>query len=263
MPSLAGHCIVTTRPASQTAGLARALEAAGAEVLNFPVIDIEADDPAPLRALSLSDFSLAFFVSPNAVEHALATLPRNVWPSSLQVATVGPASAQALRSHGFATVVSPAKDFDSEGVLALPEFAAVAVVGKHILILRGNGGREQITDTLRQRGAIVETISCYRRFCARLDPRPLTNRFQAGEISALVFTASEGLRNFLQIMGAVGPQMLHSLPCFAPHPRICGTLQEAGCPHPVLAPGGDAGIAEGIIRALCPPPNQSARQIKP
>ena len=45
---LHGCCIVTTRPAGQAAGLARALQNLGAEVLNFPVIGIVNVDSTPL-----------------------------------------------------------------------------------------------------------------------------------------------------------------------------------------------------------------------
>lgn len=246
MLPLAGRCIVTTRPAGQAGGLARALQALGVDVLNFPVIAIEAADPAPLRALNLADFDLAFFVSPNAVEQAFRIRPPEEWPPALRVATVGPASALALAQQGYASVISPRSGFDSESVLALPEFFAEAVAGKRVLLLRGEGGRELLADTLRERGAMVAQVSCYRRVCAPLDPAPLLARFARGELAALVFSASEGLRFFLEITGAAGRDMLRAVPSFAPHPRICAALQAAGAPAPILTEAGDVGIAAGL-----------------
>ncbi|GAB2896440.1 hypothetical protein GCM10027046_27360 [Uliginosibacterium flavum] len=250
MLPLAGRCIVMTRPAGQAEGLARELQALGAEVLNFPVIAIEAADPAPLRALDLADFDLAFFVSPNAVEQAFKIRLPEEWPSALRVATVGPASARALAQQGYASVISPQSGFDSEAVLALPEFSSAAVAGKRVLLLRGEGGRDLLADTLRERGAMVEQVSCYRRVCAPLDPAPLLARFARGELAALVFSASEGLRFFLEISGETGREMLRVLPCFAPHPRICAALQAAGAPAPILTEAGDVGIATGIASGL-------------
>ena len=250
MLALAGRCIVTTRPAGQAEGLARELQALGAEVLNFPVIAIEAADPAPLRALNLADFDLAFFVSPNAVEQTFKVCPPEEWPPALRVATVGPASARALALQGYASVISPQSGFDSESVLALPEFCAEAVAGKRVLLLRGEGGRDLLAETLRERGATVAQVSCYRRLCAPLDPAPLLARFTRGELSALVFSASEGLRFFLEITGEAGDDMLRVLPCFAPHPRICAALQAAGAPAPILTEAGDAGIAASLVSGL-------------
>jgi len=247
---LTGRCIVTTRPAAQADGLASVLQNLGATVHNFPVITIAPADPAPLREIPLETCTLAFFVSPNAVDRALQIRPRADWPASLRVAAVGPTSAHALEAHGFGEVLCPHDRFDSEGVLALPEFSQQAVAGKRILIVRGEGGRELLADTLAGRGAKVLTVSCYRRICATLDPLPLEADFHAGKLSALVFSASQGLTFFLEIMGETGLRMLHELPTFAPHPRICEALRSAGAAWVILTPGGDAGIAEGIAQTL-------------
>jgi len=245
---LAGRCVVTTRPAGQAAGLLSALAALGAEPLNFPVIGIQACDPAPLRGLDLAAFELAFFVSANAVAQTLAVRPRADWPATLRVATVGPASARALEEQGFAQVIAPTTGFDSEAVLALPEFSADALAGRQVLILRGEGGRELLAETLRLRGAQVSSLDCYRRVCAALDPAPLVARFERGELAALVFSASEGLRFFLEIASTAGRAMLA-----APHPRICAALQAAGAACPILTTPGDAGIAASIAANLSDP----------
>jgi len=247
---LSGHCIVTTRPADQAHGLEQALQSLGAKVINFPVIGIVAADPAPLQDLLLNQYAMAFFVSPNAVAHSLTIRPQQEWPGHIRVAGVGPATCQALESQGFANVIHPATRFDSEGVLALPEFSREAVTGRKILIMRGNGGRELIAETLRERGAEVTLLSCYRRIRATLDPLPLIRRFHAGELSALVFSASQGVTFFLEIMGDSGIGMLRQLPVFAPHPRICEALRLAGAHTPTLTPASDKGIADGIVQAM-------------
>lgn len=242
--------IVTTRPEGQAAGLAAELRARGAVADNFPVIAILPAEPAPLRALDLSRCDFAFFVSPNAVEHAFAIRPRAEWPASLRVATVGPASARALQAQGWSEVIVPAAGFDSEAVLALPAFAPEAVGGRRVLLLRGEGGREVLADGLRARGACVEACCVYRRAPAMLDPAPLLAAFRRGELAALVFSASEGLRCFLAITGEAGVAMLAALPCFAPHPRIVAALAGAGARKALLTPPGDAAIAAAIVAAL-------------
>lgn len=130
----------------QAGSLAQGIEALGGNVLLFPVLDIApvlAPDHFDDVAARLGTFDLAFFVSPNAVRYGLdALLARRDWPGSLAVATVGKGSERALAERGFARVVAPASGFDSEAVLALPEFAADAVRGRHVLVLRGDGGRD-------------------------------------------------------------------------------------------------------------------------
>jgi len=83
------------------------------------------------------------------------------WPPGLKVATVGQGSREELMQRGFAQVISPAAQSDSEALLDLPELAKVR--GRRIVIFRGDGGRQLLGETLAQRGASVEYAACYRR----------------------------------------------------------------------------------------------------
>lgn len=246
---LAGRCIVVTRPAAQAEALMQGLRAEGAEPLFFPVIEIAPlEDTQPLRALAarLAEFEYAFFVSANAVAQTLAVLPRMHWPASLRIVTVGPGSARALQTAGFTDVLLPAEQFDSEGVLDLPDMQAAAVRGKRVLILRGNGGRELLASSLRERGADVEVVSCYRRVPAQTDPAHLRARADAGGIDALSFTSSEGARNFVALLGADAAPLLARVPCFVPHARIAAEMARLGAQTVRPTAAGD----EALIAAL-------------
>ena len=78
--SLAGRHVVVTRPAGQAAHFATALTEAGAIPVLYPVLEIrDIEDTGPVLdvAIRLDSFDLAVFVSPNAIEKALALiLPR-------------------------------------------------------------------------------------------------------------------------------------------------------------------------------------------
>lgn len=246
---LAGRKVVVTRPAPQAAELLGRLQAIGADSLFFPVIDIAPlADSAPLLELGarLSEFDLAFFVSRNAVAQTLAVLPRPLWPASLQVATVGPGSAADLCAAGFENVLLPTGRFDSEGVLALPDFSAPGIAGRRVLILRGNGGRELLAETLAGRGAMVEVHGCYRRVAARTDPAPLRSAWAGGQIGAFSFTSSEGARNFAALLGDEAAAMLASAPCFVPHERISQQLRALGAQAVVLTAAGDAAFVAAV-----------------
>lgn len=247
---LTGRSIVVTRPTEQAASLCRAIREAGGEVVLFPVIAIgPAPDDAALRAIAqrLDDFDLAFFVSPNAVHHALdSLLPRRPWPAHLRVATVGKGSERELAHYGFTDVIAPQTGFDSEAVIALPEFAAGAVAGRRVVIFRGDGGRDLLADTLRQRGAEVEFVTCYRRSRPESDPAPLLARATQKRLDALLLTSSEGVDNLAAMVGAAGMEVLKAVPVFAPHLRIASRARDAGF-HAVIETGaGD----EGMLRAL-------------
>lgn len=251
---LAGRTIAVTRPAAQTASLARAIEAAGGQALVFPVIEIApVENEAELTAAcaDLDRFHLAFFVSPNAVEQALAyILPRRPWPARLAVATVGKGSEAALARVGFASVIAPAAGFDSEAVLALPEFQAAAVAGRDVVIFRGDGGRDLLGDTLAAMGARVRYVTCYRRRIPDADPAPLLAAARAGTLDGLVLTSSEGVANLLAMLAGPGLGDLAAVPAFVPHPRIAEAARRAGFGRVVLTGPGDAGVLAALEAEL-------------
>ncbi len=106
---------VLTRPAGQSSALAAALEREGIDAFDFPLIEIAAvADDAPLRAAfaSIDRYALVVFVSPNAIERALAAVPGFVWPGQVPIGVVGPGSVAELARHGIAApahvVIAPA-----------------------------------------------------------------------------------------------------------------------------------------------------------
>ncbi|MCB1962420.1 MAG: uroporphyrinogen-III synthase [Rhodocyclaceae bacterium] len=245
--ALKGRCIVITRPASQAASLSEAIAARGGQPECIPVMTIEAVPVSTgFAALidALDQFDLAFFVSPNAVNHGLAAVrARRDWPAQLRVATVGKGSERALQANGFSEVIAPSAGFDSESVLALPAFARAAVAGKRIIIFRGNGGRDLLGDTLVQRGASVSYAACY----ARRVPDAGAERLLAvaHRAHALVLTSSEGVGNLVSMLGS-RIDILLAIPVIVSHSRIGARARAAGFQTVIETGAGDAGLIEGL-----------------
>ena len=170
-------------------------------------------------------------------------LPVAPWPAGLKVATVGKGSEAALAERGFTGVIAPSIGFDSESVLALPAFQADAVDGRRVLVLRGDGGRDLLGDTLTARGARVEYLTCYHRGGPADDPAPLVERARAGRLDALTLTSSEGVAHLLALPGA---EVLKTVPVFVPHPRIAAAAEEGGFARVVLTGPGDRGLIDGL-----------------
>jgi uroporphyrinogen-III synthase len=255
--ALAGRCVLVTRPRAQALPLCEAIVAAGGEALLFPLIDIEAlDDPDALQGVAglIERAALAVFVSANAVRHAFDLLPcLRRWPAGLRAATVGEQSAQALRERGVPEVVVPQARFDSEALLALPELSADALGGRIVLIFRGDGGRELLGDTLRERGAQVRHVTCYRRTPPRGDAAQLCDAVRAGRLHALTITSSEAVRNLAALDGIECLDALRRLPLFAPHARIAGQARACGFTQVVETAPADAGLMAGLIHHFSPP----------
>ncbi|MDI6745662.1 MAG: uroporphyrinogen-III synthase [Rhodocyclaceae bacterium] len=246
--ALAERHIVVTRPAGQATHLAEALIELAAHPVLFPVLAIEEiENTAPLQdaAIRLDRYDWAVFVSPNAVDRALAVvLAHRRWPASVRVATVGHSSEQALARHGIGDVVAPQERFDSEALLALPPFADMS--GQQVIIFRGDGGRDLFGDVLKARGAAVDYVTCYRRAKPALDPAPLLRLWSDGHLDALTVTSSEGLRNLYEMVGKLGQSWLKKTPTFVPHARIAEQARALGLTQVVLTGPADAGLLAGL-----------------
>jgi uroporphyrinogen-III synthase len=246
--SLAGRHVVVTRPAGQAAHFATALTGQGAIPVLYPVLEIrDIENVAPVLdvAIRLDSFDLAVFVSPNAIEKALALiLPRRPWPAGLRVAALGKSSERELARHGIHDVISPPLRFDSEALLDLPELTDVE--GRRVIIFRGDGGREVLGDTLKARGATIEYVTCYRRTRPQLDPAPLLKLWEVGQLDAVTLTSSEGLRNFHEMIGRLGQAWLKKTPAFVPHVRIAEQALALGLGKVIATEPGDDGLMAGL-----------------
>lgn len=252
MSALAGRGIVITRPAHQSASLAARVRAAGGEPILFPALEISAiDDPAPLQALvaRLAGFDWAVFVSPNAASRGLESIrAHGAWPVGLRAAAVGRGTVRELNRQGIDRVVAPQERFDSEGLLACPELAAVQ--GKRIAIFRGDGGRETLGDTLTARGAQVEYAECYRRVRPAVDPAAcaaLLARWARGEVQAVTAASTETLANLFELLGAAGVVALRETPAFVPHVRIAQAARDLGLVTVTVTEAGEEGLVAGLV----------------
>lgn len=241
-----------TRPAGQADALAALIRQAGGEPLELPAIEIrDLQDLAPFHAVAdrLESFDCAIFVSRNAVRKAFALLGERragrPWPAHLRVATVGAGSSEELAARGFTDVIAPATLFDSEALLALPEFSHVA--GQRIAIFRGAGGRKYLGETLAARGAVVEHAACYRRVLPEAGRAGLDAAWALGKVDAVLVSSGEGLANLLEMLGGAAPQRLAGTALFVPHARVAGEAARLGLARVLVAGPGDAQTAAALV----------------
>lgn len=243
--SLGGARVLVTRPARQAAGFAQRVAECGGEPVVFPAIVIlPPADPAELECVhaGLARYDYAVFVSANAVEYGAPAAER--WPESLIPLAPGPGTAEVLAAVGITGTRVPAITFDSEGLLALPELAAMQ--GKRVLIFRGEGGREVLGNTLTARGASVDYVACYRRAPPQSAADGLAAIFRERRIDAVTVTSSEGLANLWSIAADATRAAWCRCPTFVPHPRIAARAAELGL-QVVPTAGGDAGLLAGLL----------------
>ena len=252
MPSsLQGLAVLVTRPEQQAEPLCRRIERHGGIALRCPVLRIgEPRDWAPALAVfdRLNEYRLAIFTSANAVERALPRIrERGGIPPDLEIAAIGQATARALAGQGIDRCLQqPESDFTSEGLLALPRLQSVA--GQAIAIVRGEGGRALLADTLQRRGARVDFAEVYRRERPQADIGALLARWASGEIGAVVAASSESLLNLFDMLGGAGQDYLRDTPLVVISARTRQTAVERGCRRILVArEASDDAIAEALL----------------
>jgi len=259
---LSGRHVVVTRPAEQAAHLAAEVSSAGGVPVLFPVLAIrDIDDPRPLIdiAARLDEFDFAVFVSPNAVIKALTVIGgQRRWPARLRAAAMGHTSERELARFGIGEVIAPRLRFDSEALLEMAEMREMA--GMRVVVFRGDSGRDLLGDTLAQRGATVEYVTCYRRGKPAADIAPLLQLWQQQQLDAIAITSSEGLRNLVDMLGDAGRELLKHTPLFAPHARIAAEAQALGLSRVVPTAPGDEGLMAGLIAHFSPSKGEARTQ---
>ncbi|MES1163596.1 MAG: uroporphyrinogen-III synthase, partial [Rhizobacter sp.] len=168
--------VLVTRPAQQAAEWVRDLRVQGLDAVALPLIAIApVPDAAPLRAAwqTLAQRRLVVFVSPNAAEHFFAARPAGVtWPAGTWAASPGPGTTRALVAAGVpaAQLIEPAADaaqFDSEALWQ--QLRLHSWQGADVLLVRGDGGRDWLAETLRAHHAQVTPLAAYQRGAPVLD----------------------------------------------------------------------------------------------
>ena len=245
---LCGRAFLVTRPEGQASTLVDGIRALGGKPDHIPFLAIKPIvNQAALEHISqsLSQYTACIFISANAVREAWPVLTRisRGWPSDLVAACVGPGTANTLRELGVRQVVLPLNRFDSEGLLAESFFDECRCQGKTFAILRGEGGRDFLAQTLRSRGAQVDEAAVYQR---SLHPAALDRleSWVAAGGGTLIVSSSESLQLIMSAASATLRNSLQTLPILVPHPRIADCARQLGFQDVATSSGGDAGMLD-------------------
>ena len=245
---LAGLSVLVTRPEHQSEGLCDLIQAAHGRPVRFPAIEIlgPADKPAArteLRGASRAD--ILIFVSANAVQYAFPLLPEQL-PLDIGIAAVGSATARALADSGLEPTLVPEK-MDSEGLLALP--ALQAAEGLSVYVLRGNGGRELLAETLRERGAKVHQVEVYRRELPKRQAAAV-NLVRGWQqlVQVVIATSNAILDNLYTLLGDEGARHLNDTPLIVVSQRMADYAIGRGCENVHVA---SSARDADLLAALC------------
>ncbi|NIB39403.1 uroporphyrinogen-III synthase [Pseudomaricurvus alkylphenolicus] len=235
---LSGVRVLNTRPDAQAEKWDQCLRQSGATTLRAALIqiepiteqDTEAWKTIGFRMQSLSSYQHLIFVSQNAVRHAEPWLQR-YWPAGPgpHLHAVGGATAKAIKAlkvieaRGL-EVAEPGGSMNSEALLAQPTLQALA--GQRVMILRGQGGRTLLGDTLQQRGAKVDYCELYRRCFPQGVVSELLKGRWGRSTDVVAVHSGEGLLNWDRVIAELGQGDWRNLPVLLPGERVARLARE-------------------------------------
>jgi uroporphyrinogen-III synthase len=247
---------MVTRPQEQAANLIGEIEKRGGVVVHAPMIVIQAIAKATAtRALNaLDSYHAVIFISRNAAEHGLHRIAEARKTLRTQaVFAVGVGTAARLRELGVRTVLTPRSEFSSEGLLKMPGLSAAEITGKRVLIIRGVGGRELLSQTLQSRGADVDYCEVYERVVPSTRLADVLEKRGVTAPDIAIITSPEALTNLAEKIDQEGLDLMYDVPLMVAGERTAQEVERLGFTlEPVMVDNpGDQRIIEALVRWAC------------
>ncbi len=258
---LFGKRVVVTRTREQASALVERLSRLGADVVEFPTIEVrqrplDATGKESLARLSENDWVV--FTSANGVACSFALLEEMGLDArafgGARVAAIGPATADELRSHGICADLVPPR-FVAESVAESLIGAGVGE-GSHVCVLRAATARDVLPDLLEQAGARVSVVPVYDTVApdSREQAAHVAELLRAKNVDAVTFTASSTVRNFCALLedqldeGQDVAGLMDGAAAISIGTVTSRTLADAGIP---VAAEADPFTIAGLVDAAC------------
>lgn len=180
---LNGIKVLVTRPQAQALLLTQLIAQAGGKSVVFPLIEIQPIPPTQWPFIEWRRVDMVIFVSRNAVSFFKAGYPAKL-PKRLMLVAVGKGTADVMQDNGYQVHVHPAEGGGTEALMKCLDLKSLA--HKKIVIVRGQGGRELLAESLRANGAEVRYIEVYERQM----PQPSSRQLAAASRVDIVLATS-------------------------------------------------------------------------
>ena len=244
--SLTGKRILITRSRQQASELAARLEAAGAETIVIPTIELA--PPASFHDLdtalaSIRSFDWVIFTSANAV-HAFhqRSAMQQIIPRPKHVAVIGPATAKAAQAIGLMVNLTPPKYVAESLAEALVPFAT----GSTMLLVRAEQARDVLPETLTAAGATLTIATAYRTIVPPGSIAALRQVLheERSYPDAITFTSSSTATNLAALLESGSLKLPESIVRASIGPITSRTLRDLDWPPTIEA-------TEATILSLC------------
>ena len=203
---LFGKTIIVTRSRDQASVFSDQLIDLGANVLEYPTINItDPDDFGPLdRELkNLGSTDWLIFTSVNGVDaffNRIFELGRDVRDlKGVKICSIGPSTTERIKGFHVSIDCQPPKYVAESVVEALKKVEEIK--GKRFLMPRTDIARSYVPEELRKLGAEVSDIVAYKTVLATDGDNIVLDKLKDGEVDIVTFTSASTVKNFVKIIG--------------------------------------------------------------
>ena len=203
---LFGKTIIVTRSRDQASVFSDQLIELGANVLEYPTINItDPDDFGPLdRELeNLGSTDWLIFTSVNGVDaffNRIFELGRDVRDlTGVKICSIGPSTTERIKGFHVSIDCQPPKYVAESVVEALKKVEEIK--GKRFLMPRTDIARSYVPEELRKLGAEVSDIVAYKTVLATDGDNIVLDKLKDGEVDIVTFTSASTVKNFVKIIG--------------------------------------------------------------
>jgi len=195
------------RARHQASALSSGLKLLRAEIIEIPFIEIRKPrtyKPLDSALQNITDYDWLILTSVNGVDALSARLNRlKIAPttlSDLQIAAIGPATAEEIKRLGLKVAVVPER-YVAESVV---DGLRGKVRGKRVLLTRAKFARDVIPRELRKMGATVDVVEAYNTVTPASSRKQLQSvmRDPKRRPHVVCFTSSSTVRSFVALLNS-------------------------------------------------------------
>jgi uroporphyrinogen III methyltransferase/synthase len=249
---LFGKRVLVTRSREQASVMSEALEALGAEPLEFPTINVVEPEDYNLLDQAIKEigkYNWVIFTSVNGVEYFFRRLNYNRRDiralHGAKLCAIGPKTREALEKHGLIVDYVPV-EFRAEEILKVLQGKVAA--GDRVLLPRADIARKILPEALASMGALVDEVITYRTVLGEGNSARIIEMLKNKGIQVITFTSSSTVRNFIHMLGAADiNDLLAGVTVACIGPVTADTAREAGIRVDLVA---EEYTIEGLVSAI-------------
>ena len=242
---------ISTRPQDKNDELTALLAGEGAQVVEFPLIEIKPAEIPPEAEIyfrNSDQFQWIIFTSANGVkyffEKLIAVTGTHNLKNTIQLAVIGKKTEQVLQSYGYyASFVNPgstAEDFAGPFLNHIKK----EIFRPNVFLPLGNLARSVIQDQLKQVANCIRADVYKTESAESYDPK-IIKQIKEDNYDMIIFTSPSGVRSFKNVMPD-SPHKNIRMACIGAVTRL-EALQNGYHPLATAQNSSSEGMVESII----------------